>query len=178
MTGGAPGPRPADEAMEGHLVQPKVAEALASLRIVHEIIPVDSEYADTEEFCARYGYPPETSGNCIIVVSKRGPKRYAACLVLATHRLDVNHKVRHLMGVPRASFAAPEETVELTGMAIGGVTPLGLPDGVPVYLDEGLKEPGYVVLGSGTRLSKIKTSIEELAKIPNATFEAGLGLPA
>jgi prolyl-tRNA editing enzyme YbaK/EbsC (Cys-tRNA(Pro) deacylase) len=157
------------------LVHPRVVEALARWEIDYEVIPCNPEHADTADFCAVYGFPLETSGNSILITSTRGPKRYALGVVRATHRLDVNHKMRSLMGVARASFARSEETAELTGMAIGGVTPFGLPPECPVYLDENLEDLEYVVLGAGTRSAKIKLRPSELTKIPNASFVAGLG---
>ncbi|MSQ13150.1 MAG: hypothetical protein EXR47_03220 [Dehalococcoidia bacterium] len=162
--------------MDQQLVHPLVTQALQQFGIRHEVVPVDPEYADTAQFCARYGFPLETSGNAIIVTSTRGPKQFVACVVAATMRLDVNHAVRRLMGASRASFASPEETVELTGMAIGGVTPLGLPPSLPIYVDETIRGLEYVMLGSGTRRSKIKTWPEELAKVPSVTFVQGIGM--
>jgi prolyl-tRNA editing enzyme YbaK/EbsC (Cys-tRNA(Pro) deacylase) len=164
-----------EDAMADPLVHPRVIEALVRGDIKFEVIPCDPQYADTANFCAAYGFPLETSGNAILVTSTRGSKRYALGVVLATHRLDVNHKMRSLMRVARASFARPEETTELTGMAIGGVTPFGLPTDCPVYFDANLEELEYVVLGAGTRLAKIKVRPGELTKIPNASFVASLG---
>lgn len=162
--------------MDQLLVHPLVTKALQELGIRHEIVPVDPEYADTAQFCARYGFPLESSGNAIIVTSTRGPKQFVACVVPATMRLDVNHAVRRLMGASRASFASPEETVELTGMAIGGVTPLGMPPSLPIYIDETIKGLEYVMLGAGTRRAKLKTWPEELTKVPNVTFAHGIGM--
>ena len=61
-------------------------------------------------------------------------------MVLATCRLDVNHAVCDLLGVRKASFARAEQTRELTGMMIGGVTPFGLPDDLPLYIDARVME--------------------------------------
>ncbi len=162
--------------MNQPLVHPLVAQALQQFGIRHEIVPVEPEYADTAQFCARYGFPLETSGNAIIVTSTRGPKLFVACVVPATMRLDVNHAVRRLMGASRASFASPEETVKLTGMAIGGVTPLGLPPSLPIYVDEAVRGLEYVMLGAGTRRAKLKTWPDELAKVPNVTFVPGIAM--
>jgi prolyl-tRNA editing enzyme YbaK/EbsC (Cys-tRNA(Pro) deacylase) len=160
------------------LIHPKVADALSHWGIVHEVITCNPEWADTADFCAAYGFPLSTSGNAILVTSTRGVKSYALGVVQATHRLDVNHQMRRLMGVARASFARAEETRELTGMEIGGVTPFGLPPECPVYLDDNLSGLEYVVLGAGTRSAKLKLAPGELAKIPNSTFVTGLGHPA
>src|SRR5262245_55498114 len=114
----------------------KVRAHLERLGIDHEIVPCDPALADTAAFCAAYGYAPEESANTIVVVGKSDPPRYVACVVLATTRLDVNRTVRTRLGVKKASFADPEQTKAITGMLIGGVTALGLPDDLPIWVDE------------------------------------------
>ena len=152
----------------------QVLSALSNYKINHEIVVIDPEYADTAEFCDKYGYDLQNSGNTIIVASKRGPKKYVACLVQANSRLDVNKAVTKLMDVKRASFASAEETKEITGMLIGGVTPFGLPDDMPIYVDENIKGLDFIILGSGDRSSKFKLAGSELSKIPNVEFISGL----
>lgn len=138
----------------------------------------DPAFADTAQFCERYAIPPENAGNTIIVASKKEPRQYCACVVKATTRLDVNRKVAELMGVKKLSFASAEETRELTGMMIGGVTVFALPEGMPIYVDEGLMDMDYVILGSGTRSSKVRTSPRTLLLIPGARVIRGLAQPA
>ena len=100
----------------------KIDAAINALGIAYEQISIDPAYADTAAFCEHYGYPLECSGNTIIVASKKEPKQFVACVVLASTQLDVNRRVRKLMGVSRASFATAEEMMSLTGMQVGGVT--------------------------------------------------------
>ena len=147
-----------------------VLESLNANGIGYEVIPCLPDFADTAEFCSYYGYPLENSGNTIIVVGKGDPKRFAACIVRATVRLDVNHTVRTLLGVRRASFASREETKEMTSMQIGGVTIFGLPPTLPIYMDSGLRNLEFIIVGSGTRHSKLKLHPSELEKIPGASF--------
>ncbi len=155
-------------------IETKVTATLEELGVTYEIVQIDPEFADTAAFCEKYGYPMETSGNTIIVASKRGEKKYCACIVQASARLDVNKTVKRLMGVSRASFASAEETRELTGMMIGGVTAFALPAGLPVYADPNLLSQEYVILGSGSRSSKLKIAPKDLRKVPGAQFIDGL----
>jgi len=156
------------------VVEKQVLEALAGLGVPYELVPIDPAYADTAAFCEKYGFPLERSGNTIIVGSKKEPRQFAACLVLANSRLDVNHAVRGLMGVSRLSFATAEDTRALTGMMIGGVTVLALPPEMPIYVDERIMALDWVILGSGSRSSKIKVSPEVLRRLPNARVVPGL----
>ena len=157
-------------------MEAKVLAMLQRHNVSYELIQIDPNYADTEEFCEHYGYPTSHSGNTIIVASKRGIKQYSACIVQATERLDVNKTVKKLMNVSRASFASSEETIQLTGMMIGGVTPYALPDSLPIYADFKLNSVEYLIIGSGSRSSKLKVHPSELNKIPNLQFIDGLSL--
>jgi prolyl-tRNA editing enzyme YbaK/EbsC (Cys-tRNA(Pro) deacylase) len=152
----------------------RVLEALDGMGVSYEAIECDPDFADTAAFCEKYGYPVDHCGNTIIVASKREPIQYAACIVKGSMRLDVNKTVRKLMGVSRASFASAEQTMDLTEMMIGGVTPFTLPTHIPVYVDDNLMTLDYVILGSGSRSSKIKAGPEVFHKIPNAQVIAGL----
>ena len=143
-----------------------------------EWISIDPQYGDTADFCAQYGYDLPHSANTIIVASKRGAAAYSACIVRACDRLDVNRRVRRLMGVSRASFASADETMELTGMMIGGVTALALPDGLPIYACERLLEMDYIILGAGSRSGKVKMPPQELSKLPGLEFIEELSQPA
>lgn len=152
-------------------------EALQGLGIPFEVLPCAPEAADTAIFCERYGVAPERSANTILVCSKKEPRSYAACVIQACNRLDVNHKVCELMGVSRASFASAEETVRVTGMQVGGVTPFGLPSEIPIFVDEGVLRPEHVILGGGGRTTKIRLSPEGLLSLPGVAVVPGLAQP-
>ena len=143
----------------------KVLAALEDLGLPYEVIEIDPEFADTAAFCEKYGYPPEKSANTIIVASKKEPRKYCTCVVLATSRLDVNHRVKKLLGVSKASFATAEEMMRLTGMLVGGVTPLALPPDLPLYVDSRVAALDWVILGGGGRHLKIQVSPEIFAKL-------------
>jgi prolyl-tRNA editing enzyme YbaK/EbsC (Cys-tRNA(Pro) deacylase) len=154
-----------------------VVAALARLGIEYERLECDPAAADTAAFCARYGVPPERSANTILVASKKEPKVHAACVVLATTSLDVNHAVRSLLGVSRLSFASAEETAAVTGMLVGGVTPFGLPEALPVYVDEAVMAPDWIILGGGGRSSKIRLAPAALTRLPAVKVVPGLARP-
>jgi prolyl-tRNA editing enzyme YbaK/EbsC (Cys-tRNA(Pro) deacylase) len=155
-------------------IEAKVAAALEGLGAACEVMRIDPDFADTAAFCEKYGVALDHSGNTIIVASKKEPKKYCACLVLATTRLDVNHAVRRLMDVSRVSFATAEETQALTGMMIGGVTLLALPPDLPIYVDDRIMALDYVILGGGSRSSKIKMVPQALRRLPTFAVVPGL----
>jgi prolyl-tRNA editing enzyme YbaK/EbsC (Cys-tRNA(Pro) deacylase) len=156
----------------------RVAASLDALGVPYEVMTIDPDFADTARFCERYGIPLENSANTIVVASKKEPKQYCACVVKATTRLDVNHAVRRLMNASRVSFATAEETKALTGMMIGGVTVLALPPDLPVYVDEGVMALDWLILGGGSRSTKIRTSPELFRRLRGTTIVSGLATDA
>jgi prolyl-tRNA editing enzyme YbaK/EbsC (Cys-tRNA(Pro) deacylase) len=143
------------------------------------VAPIDPSLADTAAFCAAYEVGLDVSANCVVVAGKReGAVRYAACVVLATTRADVNNVVRRHLDVRKASFAPMAEAVELTGMQYGGITPIGLPPDWPVLVDSRVVATPYVIIGSGLRESKIALPGPALAELPGAQVVEGLAKPA
>jgi prolyl-tRNA editing enzyme YbaK/EbsC (Cys-tRNA(Pro) deacylase) len=153
-------------------------EAALEGRGEHELFACDPALADTAAFCAAYGFALEDSANTIVVVGKSTPPVYAACVVLATHRLDVNHAVRDRLGTRKASFASPDETRALTGHEIGGVTVFGLPAGMLLWVDAAVMARPRIVLGGGSRSWKVIAPSSILLTLPNVEVVDGLANPA
>ena len=143
----------------------------------YELFACDPALADTAAFCAAYGFDPADSANTIVVIGKGSPPVYAACVVLATHRLDVNRVVRGRLG-RKSSFASPEEAAALTGMAIGGVTAFGLPADLPLWVDAAVMDRERIVLGGGSRSWKVLAPPSILQTLPNVEIVEGLANPA
>lgn len=154
-----------------------VLDAAAATGLPYEIVACDPDLADTTAFCEAYGYRLDQSANAIVVVGKSDPRVYVACLVLATTRLDVNGVVRRRLGVKKASFASADETRELTGMEIGGVTPYGLPSGLPLWIDARIMDVGDVIVGGGSRDRKLLVPPQSLAALTGAEVVDDLAKP-
>ena len=157
-------------------INAKVRTSLDALGVAYDVMSIDPAFADTAQFCEKYGIPLANSANTIVVAGKREPKQYCACVVLATTRLDVNHAVKKLMGNSRVSFASADETKALTGMLIGGVTIFALPPDMPLYVDNRVMALEWVILGGGGRDTKIRTTPEVFRRMPSATIVPGLAV--
>ncbi len=149
-------------------------DRIRPLGVPYELFPCDPALADTAAFCAAYGFAPEESANTIVVIGKSDPPRYAACVTLAPYRLDVNRTVRTLLGTRKASFAPAEATAELTGMQIGGVTVFGLPDAMPIWVDDRVMALERIVLGGGSRSWKVIASPTILERLAGVEIVPGL----
>jgi prolyl-tRNA editing enzyme YbaK/EbsC (Cys-tRNA(Pro) deacylase) len=160
------------------LVAAPVAAALAGWPGADQVavVDIDPDLADTAAMSEAYGIPMTASGNCVVVAGSRaGDERVAACVVRADTRADVNTLVRKLLDVRKASFLPMDRAVEETRMEYGGITPLGLPDGWRVLVDEALLDEPVVVLGSGVRRSKLLVPGTLLADLPGVEVVPGLG---
>ena len=157
-------------------VERKVAASLEELGVPFELMRIDPDFADTAAFCEKYGVSLDVSANCVVVTGKRdGEARFAACVILATTRADVNGAARRALDVRKASFAPMDVAVAETGMEYGGITPLGLPADWPVYVDAAVAAADRVVIGSGVRRSKLTVPGALLTRLPGATVIEGLG---
>ena len=146
----------------------------------HEIAvaAIDPDLADTAAFCEHYGVPPEESANCVVIAARRGGETsYAACLVTAVTRADVNGVVRRRLGARKASFAPVDDALAATGMEYGGITPVGLPAGWPVLVDAAVVRQPHVIIGSGIRGSKLRMPGPLVAALPGAEVIEGLATP-
>jgi len=145
-----------------------VLEQLDELGAAYEVVPCDPDLADTAAFCEAYGYSAEDSANAIVVVGKSDPPVFAMCLVLADSRLDVNKVVRKKLGVRKCSFASGDQTIEMTGMQIGGVTPFGTSTPLPLWIDARIMERESLIIGGGSRDRKLLVPPATLAAHPHA----------
>ena len=155
----------------------KVLESLKDVGATFEVIDCDPSFADTAEFCNNYGYSPNESANAILLEGKAESPVYALCVVLATTRINVNKVARKRLGTRKASFASAEVTKSLTGMEIGGVTPVGLPDDLPIWIDNLVMEAPKVIIGAGSRNAKIYLAPDNLLRFPNTHIVENLSMP-
>jgi len=112
------------------------------------------EFSDTQSFCDHYGFKIEDSCNAILLKSKKPEEFFALFCVLGSDRLDVNHKAKSLLGAKKVSFASREEAEIITNQIYGGISPLGLPEEIRVYIDENVMLRNKVFIGGGNRISK------------------------
>jgi prolyl-tRNA editing enzyme YbaK/EbsC (Cys-tRNA(Pro) deacylase) len=162
------------------LLAPAVRQALETWPAAAEVqvAEIDPSLADTAAFCQAYQVGLDVSANCVVVAGKReGQTRFAACLILATTRADVNGVVRRLLDVRKASFAPMDVAVAATGMESGGITVVGLPQGWPVLVDAAVVGTPNVVIGSGIRGSKLLLPGKLAAELPGAQVVEGLAAP-
>lgn len=157
------------------MTDPVLAQ-LDSLNLAYEVVDCDPDLADTAQFCEAYGFAMDDSANAIVVAGKADPTAFVMCLVLASTRLDVNKAVRKKLGVRKCSFASGDQTKELTGMQIGGVTPFGSTTALDLWIDSRVMDRERLIIGGGSRDRKLLVPPATLAGHPGAEVVEGLAL--
>jgi prolyl-tRNA editing enzyme YbaK/EbsC (Cys-tRNA(Pro) deacylase) len=137
-------------------------------------IDCDPALSDTALFCEHYGYALADSVNTILMKARNGTLPYVACALLGHTRLDANHTLRKRLQARKVSFASADETRAITGMELGGVTAFGLPEGLPLWVDDAVMQRATLIFGSGERASKIVTTPAALAALPGVEVVEGL----
>ena len=158
------------------MLEPIVQQTLDKFNIQYEALPCADDLADTARFCEHYGYSLQISANALLIGSTKGEPRFALCVVLAHCRLDTNKVARKKLEVRRISFVTPEKTKEITGMQLGGVTPVGVPASLPIWIDTRVMECENIILGGGNRTSKLVLPPDQLLKLPNSEAVEHLAL--
>tara|TARA_B110000438_G_scaffold140115_1_gene135360 strand:+ start:1084 stop:1596 length:513 start_codon:yes stop_codon:yes gene_type:complete len=136
----------------------RIQRFLESTKLTFEVMGCDPTLSDTAIFCKEYRIDLNDSVNTIIIKTKTGESKYVACALLASTRLDMNKTIKKKLETRKVSFADALETTKLTGMEIGGVTPIELPASLPLWIDSKIMTRSIIVLGGGNRSSKIKIS--------------------
>lgn len=158
-------------------IEAAVRAAAEATGVPFEVVPCDPALADTAAFCEAYGHSMDDSANCVVVIGKSDPPVYAACVVLATTRLDVNGAVRRALGTRKASFAPADAVEAMTGMTVGGVTPFSLPPGMPLWVDARVLERDRIVLGGGSRSCKVLAAPSILVALGGEVVEGLASVP-
>ena len=145
-----------------------VAKVFEDNKEVLEIFECEDEFSDTKNFCDHYGFDIEDSCNAILIKAKKPEEFYAMFCVLGSTRLDVNTKAKNAMGAKRVSFASREEAEQVTNQIYGGISPLGLPENLKIFIDDNVMNREKLFIGAGNRVSKFFLSPELLVELTKA----------
>ena len=136
---------------------------------------IDPAFADGESLSREYEVPYEMELNCLIVEGQRGDTvKYAALVVPYGKRANMNAKVRTPLDVKKVSFADLNYVCEVTGMEYGSITPVGLPEGFMILIDESIFLQKEVIVGSGKANGKLLLPSDLFKKMDNCIVVEGL----
>jgi prolyl-tRNA editing enzyme YbaK/EbsC (Cys-tRNA(Pro) deacylase) len=123
------------------------------------IIEMEASTATVPEAARALGVIPARIAKSISL--KAGDS--AMILVTAGDMKLDNRKYKDRFGF-KAKMLSPEEALNSTGHAVGGVCPFGLPEGIAVYLDVSLRRFRTVFPACGSGNSAIELTLAELSE--------------
>jgi Cys-tRNA(Pro)/Cys-tRNA(Cys) deacylase len=108
------------------------------------------------EFAAHAtGFPLARTVKTLVVAS--GPQRHAMVLVPGDRRLDWK-RLACALGAKQVRMAEPLTAERLTGYHVGGISPFGLKQALPVVMDQTLLAWEEVLINAGRRGLMLKMS--------------------
>lgn len=130
-----------------------------------EILELGVSTATVELAAAGHGVEPARIAKTL---SLRCGDRVLLVVVRGDGRLD-NRKAKVAFG-GKVRMLGPEEVEAVTGHPVGGVCPFGLPPGLAVYCDVGLRAFDEVVPAAGAVNAAVRIAPERMAALTGATW--------
>ncbi|MEH7121338.1 YbaK/EbsC family protein [Neobacillus vireti] len=129
-----------------------------------DVMEFETSSATVDQAAETIGISPARIAKTL---SFRGSEKNAILIVAAGDAKIDNKKFRHFFGF-KARMLLPEEVLEQTGHAIGGVCPFGLKNDLAVYLDVSMRRFETVFPACGSSNSAIELTKEELFEYSGA----------
>ena len=123
---------------------------------------LDISTATVEEAANAHKVDPDQIGKTLSFKLENKP---ILIVVAGTAKIDNKKYKSHFS--KKAKMLKPEEALEHTGHAIGGICPFGLKKPVDVYLDISLRKHSEIIPAAGDQTSSIRLTLEELEKYSN-----------
>ena len=136
-----------------------VKEYFSDYKMDHRIMVLDTSTATVDEAAKAHGVDQDQIGKTL---SFKLDDKPILIVVAGTAKID-NQKFKSHFS-KKAKMLNPQEALEHTGHAIGGVCPFGLKKPIDVYLDISLKKHPEVIPAAGDQNSSIRLTLEELEK--------------
>ncbi|RST72777.1 YbaK/EbsC family protein [Siminovitchia acidinfaciens] len=130
-----------------------------------DIMEFETSSATVEQAAATIGVIPARIAKTL---SFRGEEDQAILVVAAGDAKIDNKKFRKTFNF-KARMLSPDEVLEQTGHAIGGVCPFGLANDLKVHLDISLKRFDTVFPACGSTNSAIELTCDELYEYSSAS---------
>ena len=105
-------------------------------------------------------------GSIIKSLFLRTQKSFLLCLVAGDKRCSLN-KIKKILNEKDVSMGNADQVKEITGFAIGGVSPVGHLKPIKIFIDESLSRFPYIFGAAGHPNCVFKIDFENLQKITN-----------
>ncbi|RMD50662.1 MAG: aminoacyl-tRNA deacylase [Candidatus Thermofonsia bacterium] len=148
---------------------------LEGKRVPYETAVYPTTIRDAQEVAKAIGANPAQVFKTLVVLppEEKGPKAKPILYVLPAHHQLNLKKLAKAVGAKKVKMAAHTQAESLTGLQVGGISPLALLNkGFAVYLDEAAKSQETIYISAGERGRQIKLAVKDLVKLTRAKFAA------
>ncbi|MGL5860195.1 MAG: YbaK/EbsC family protein [Phycicoccus sp.] len=148
---------------------PAVAAVLAALAVHHvrpQVVQLPGAVRTAAQAAAALGVTPAEIANSLVfaATTRQGEVRPLLVLASGAHRVDLE-QVADLEGFAALDRADPSFVREHTGMAIGGVAPVGHPRPIRTVVDVTLGRYDRVWAAAGHSHTVFTTAYDELIRV-------------
>ena len=144
---------------------------LEGKKVSYEAVTYDASERDAEKIAVQLGVPPEQVFKTLVVAAPqdgRSPNKPLLVIIPAHCQLDLK-KLAKLLNVKKLKMAGHQQAEEMTGLQVGGISPLALINkGFAIYLDELASEQAQIYVSAGERGTQIKLAPTDLRKLTEA----------
>jgi prolyl-tRNA editing enzyme YbaK/EbsC (Cys-tRNA(Pro) deacylase) len=143
----------------------RVQQALIAAGAQGDVRLLDQSARTAAEAAAALGVEVGQITNSLVFVADREP---LLVLTSGRHRVDTA-RVAEVVGVAKVGRADAEFVREHTGVAIGGVSPVGHPRPIRTLIDVALRDYDVVWAAAGHTHAVFPTSFDELVRLTGGT---------
>ncbi len=149
----------------------RITGMLDARGVAYRLLPHGEPVYTVEAAARQRDVVMEEMVKCILLREPRG--RYVMACVRGDMRVD-HRAVRRALGGDwrRLHFAGADEIEAVTGSVQGAVAPIGLPDDLPVLMDEHIAQCEKVNISSGDVTFGLELAAQDLFAVSGARFAA------
>jgi Cys-tRNA(Pro)/Cys-tRNA(Cys) deacylase len=157
-----------------------MAQKLNSMRLLeqhqipYEVLEYPAEIHSGAEVAEALGLPYFSVYKTLVVQAVDDPGQRKPCLALIAcdHQLDLK-QMALAAGVKKVRMASHNDAERLTGLKVGGISPLALTaKGWQVFLDQPAAELQHIVISAGQRGMQLRVPVTPLLPLLRARIAA------
>lgn len=146
-----------------------VSDALRELGIAHRVFRHPGPVRSLEQAAEERGQEPGQVVRSLLF--RISAEEFVMVLIAGSQQVDWR-ALRNTVGESRLTTASREELLRVTGYELGAVSPFGLPQPVPLLVDESVLIPEELSIGSGVRGVTIILKRDDLLRALQSLGEA------
>lgn len=147
---------------------------LEGKKVAYEVLAYPNTMRDAAEIAMLKGIPAGQVCKTLVVQPPAGDPRAKPMLVMvpADRQLDLK-KLAKAIGTKKLKMATHTEAEALTGLQVGGISPLVLVNkGFAIYLDEGARPYSHIYISAAQKGLNLKVAVKDLLKVTGARWVA------